>query len=93
MVEWAATVAQAMIGLSLLLSAFRVLRGPTVLDRTAAFDTLSANLVAMIAVEAIRDATVVHLDLVLMISLVPFVFSVVVAKFIVKGDIIGRDTN
>ncbi|REJ37216.1 MAG: K+/H+ antiporter subunit F [Bacillota bacterium] len=93
MVAWAAAAAQAMIGLSLLLSAFRVLRGPTALDRTAAFDTFSANLVALIAVEAIRDLTTVHFDLAMMISLVPFVFSVVVAKFIVKGDIIDRDTN
>ncbi|HEY8417380.1 MAG TPA: monovalent cation/H+ antiporter complex subunit F [Limnochordales bacterium] len=92
LLQWSIAAAQIMVALSLLLSAVRVVAGPTVLDRTVAFDTFSANLLALIAVLAIRDQTAVHFDLVIMISLVPFVFSVVVAKFIVKGDIIERDT-
>jgi len=92
LLEWSVAAAQVLVALSLLLSAMRVVAGPTVLDRTVAFDTFSANLLALIAVLAIRDQTPVHFDLAVMISLVPFVFSVVVAKFIVKGDIIERDT-
>jgi len=93
MLAWSVAVAQAMVAAALLLSALRVFIGPTVLDRTVAFDTFSAFLIALIAVLAVQDKTPVHFDLAIMISLVPFVVSVVVAKFIVKGDIIDRDSH
>ena len=67
--------------------------GSRSLDRTAAFDTFSVNLTGLIAVLAIQQKTTLHFDLAIMVSLVPFMFSVVVAKFIVKGDIIDRDSN
>jgi len=93
MLAWSVAAAQVMVAVSLLLSALRVVVGPTVLDRAVAFDTFSAFLIALIAVLAIQDTTPIHFDLAIMISLVPFIVSVVVAKFIVKGDIIDRDSH
>lgn len=91
--EWAVNITLGLLGLALLFCAFRVYVGPTTLDRTAAFDTFSVNLTALIAVLAIQGKTKLHFDLAIMISLVPFMFSVIVAKFIVKGDIIDRDSD
>lgn len=89
--DYAITLSLILLGIALLLSAYRVVVGPTILDRTAAFDTFSVNMMGLIAVFSIQDGTKLHYDLLLMISLLPFVMSVVVAKFIVKGDIIDRD--
>lgn len=91
--EWSINITLGLLGLALLFSAFRVVVGPTSLDRTAAFDTFSVNLTGLIAVLAIQAKTTINFDLAVMISLVPFMFSVIVAKFIVKGDIIDRDSH
>ena len=91
--EWAIRLTLALLGLALLLSGYRLFVGPTVLDRTAAFDTFSSNLIGLIAVMAIRAKETVNFDLSIMISLLPFMVSVVVAKFVVKGVIIDRDSD
>lgn len=91
--QYAIYISLFLLGIALLLSAYRVVVGPTVLDRTAAFDTFSVNMMGLIAVFSVQDTTKLHYDLMLMISLLPFVMSVVVAKFIVKGDIIDRDSH
>lgn len=91
--EWAIRITVGLLGLALLLSGYRVLAGPTVLDRTAAFDTFSSNLIGLIAVMAIQTKDTVNFDLSVMISLLPFMVSVVVAKFVVKGVIIDRDSD
>ena len=91
--QWAVHITLVLLGLALLLSAYRVVVGPTSLDRTAAFDTFSVNLTGLIAVLAIQGKSTLNFDLAIMVSLVPFMFAVVVAKFIVKGDIIDRDSH
>ena len=93
MLAWALTIALVLLGLSLIFCAYRVVVGPTTLDRTAAFDTFSVNLTGVIAVWAIDGNTTLHFDLAFMIALVPFMFAVIVAKSIVKGDIIDRDSD
>lgn len=93
MLEWAIYLSYGLLGISLLLCGYRVFVGPTVLDRTAAFDTFSNNLIGLIAVMAIQTKDSVHFDLSIMISLLPFMVSVVVAKFVVKGVVIDRDAD
>ena len=93
MLQWAIYLSFGLLGVSLLLSSYRVFVGPTVLDRTATFDTFSNNLIGLIAVMAVQTKDSVHFDLSIMISLLPFMVSVVVAKFVVKGVIIDRDPD
>ena len=45
--QWAVHITLVLLGLALLLSAYRVVVGPTSLDRTAAFDTFSVNLTGL----------------------------------------------
>ncbi|HLS91263.1 MAG TPA: monovalent cation/H+ antiporter complex subunit F [Limnochordia bacterium] len=93
MLQWAIYIAYGLLGVSMLLATYRVLVGPTVLDRTVAFDTFSSNLIGLICIMAIQTKDLVHFDLSIMISLLPFMVSVVVAKFVVKGVIIDRDPD
>ncbi|MBO8141940.1 MAG: K+/H+ antiporter subunit F [Firmicutes bacterium] len=81
------------IGVSLLLSLWRVLIGPSVPDRMAALDAATANVIAGIVVFAIRDDTLDYIDSALVIALLSFVGTVAVAKFLAKGVIIERDSD
>lgn len=93
MLQWAIYIAYGLLGLAMLMSVYRVCVGPTVLDRTAAFDTFTSNLIGLICVMAIQTKDSVHFDLSIMISILPFMVTVVVAKYVVKGVIIDRDSD
>ena len=93
MLQWAIHIAYGSLGISMLLAVYRVCVGPTVLDRAVAFDTFSSNLIGLICIMAIQTQDSVHFDLSIMISLLPFMVNIVVAKFVVKGVIIDRDPD
>jgi len=83
----AVSVALSGVGLSMLLCAYRAVRGPTLPDRVVAFDAWVSNLVALVVLLTIRDRIPFGLDLVLVIAILGFLGTVAVAKYLKGGDI------
>lgn len=73
--------------LALLLSAWRLLRGPTLPDRILALDTLYINALALLVLEGIRQGHSIYFEVALLIGLLGFVGTVALSKFVVRGDI------
>ncbi|HEY4627137.1 MAG TPA: monovalent cation/H+ antiporter complex subunit F [Blastococcus sp.] len=75
-------VAQALLGGGALLALLRLARGPSLLDRVVATDTLLVIIAASLAVHAAlsRDATVV--PVLVVVSLLAFVGSVSIARYV-----------
>jgi len=73
--------------LALLLNAWRLLRGPGLPDRILALDTLYINALALLVVAGLWLADKVYFEVALLIGLLGFVGTVVLAKFILRGDI------
>lgn len=71
-----------LLGAALLLSAYRVLRGPTTSDRVVGMDLLAATGIGVACAVAVRDDQVVLGDLVLVISLVSFLGTLAYARFL-----------
>ncbi len=69
------------LGLSALLATIRIVRGPSVLDRAVASEVLVASLVCALATEAALDRYTTTLPIVISLSLVGFLASVGVARF------------
>jgi multicomponent K+:H+ antiporter subunit F len=88
MIEATANVCLVMLTCSAALCMARLLRGPSVLDRALALDTLSINLIGIITLLCIRDNTAVYFDAALVIAVIGFLSTVAVAKYLLKGDII-----
>src|SRR3954469_13774113 len=84
-------VAQALLGGGALLALLRLARGPSLLDRVVATDTLLVIISAGLAVHAglARDPTVV--PVLVVVSLLAFVGSVSVARYIGGMLIRARD--
>ena len=76
------------ITLSILLSAYRVLRGPTIPDRVVALDNISINLVAAIIVISIRAQSALYIDVALVLAILSFLGTVTAAKYLLRGTII-----
>lgn len=74
--------------LALLLNAWRLLRGPSLADRVLALDTLYINALALLVCLGMWWRTAVYFEVALLIGLLGFVCTVVLSKFLLRGDII-----
>ncbi len=73
--------------LALLLSAWRLLIGPQIPDRVLALDTLYINALALLVLAGLQYQTSLYFEVALVISMLGFIGTVVLAKFLSHGDI------
>lgn len=77
------------LGLAIALALFRLLAGPTIIDRMLAFDLIAVAGVGMIAVISAMRATTVFVELVLGYSLVGFLGTVALTLYLQRGHGVG----
>jgi multicomponent K+:H+ antiporter subunit F len=78
----------AAFALGLALSAWRLFRGPALPDRILALDTLYVNALALLIVLGLWLGTKTYFEVAMLIGLLGFVGTVVLAKFVTRGDIV-----
>ena len=78
----------AAFALSLALNAWRLFRGPALPDRILALDTLYINALALIVVLGLWLDTKAYFEAAMLIALLGFVGTAVMAKFVMRGDIV-----
>jgi len=84
--DWAVDIALVLFCLSFLLTAARVMMGPTLPDRVLALDMLVAVAIGFIAVIGIKTGYALYVDIAIALGLVGFLATVAFARFIlVKG--------
>lgn len=81
-------IALAMIGIAALLNLWRVLRGPTVLDRVIALDTMVINTIALLVTLGIYLGSDVYFEAALLLAMLGFITTVAFCKYALRGDII-----
>jgi multicomponent K+:H+ antiporter subunit F len=91
MIDQALTLGFSMFGLAMLLTCWRLMVGPDVLDRVLALDTLYVNALAIVVLLGIKFGTQVYFEAALVIAMLGFVGTVVIARFVARGDVIDHD--
>jgi multicomponent K+:H+ antiporter subunit F len=91
MIDHALTLSIAMFCIALLLSAWRLLVGPDVLDRVLALDTLYVNVLAIVVLLGMKLGTQVYFEAALVIAMLGFVGTVVTARFVARGDLVEHE--
>ncbi|MDO9587132.1 MAG: K+/H+ antiporter subunit F [Brevundimonas sp.] len=86
--SWSLGFALACVSLAILLNLFRLVRGPTSGDRILAVDTLTINVIALIVVFGVAEATATYFEAALLLAMVAFVATVAYCKFLLRGDIV-----
>lgn len=89
--SWLAAVLPWAIGglaVSMLLATWRLLRGPTLPDRILALDTLYVNSMAALVLVGMRFDTGLYFEAALVISMLGFVGTVALSKYLMRGDIV-----
>lgn len=88
MLTTAIDIALAMLSLSLALTCVRMLRGPDITDRIVALDTLYVNSAAMLVLYGLDLGADRYYQAALLIAMLGFITTVVLAKFLTRGDVI-----
>jgi len=84
----AANLTLVLLGTAMLLAGYRLWRGPDVLDRILALDTLYVNALALVVVIGVRLDDAVYFEAALVIGLLGFAGTVALARYLLRGDLI-----
>ena len=88
MIEWALNFALAAVGLASLLCGWRLLRGPSAIDRVLALDTLYINVVALVILLGIQRRSSLLFEAALIVAMLGFVSTVALARYLSRGDVV-----
>ena len=76
------------VGVALLLNLYAAIRGPSVVDRLLALDTMYINSIALLLLYGLYLGISLNFEVALLIAMLAFVSTVAVCKFLLRGDII-----
>ncbi|MGO1542362.1 MAG: K+/H+ antiporter subunit F [Luteimonas sp.] len=88
MIQIAIVVALIVVGVAMLLSLWRLIRGPTAPDRILALDTLYVNAVAQLILFGMYLDTELYFEAALIIAMLGFFGTVVLSKYVIRRDIV-----
>ncbi len=88
MIHSVVVAALGVVGVAMLLCLWRLLRGPTVADRILALDTLYINTIAMLMLFGMYLRSAIFFEVALIIAMLGFVGTVVLCKYLIRGDIV-----
>jgi multicomponent Na+:H+ antiporter subunit F len=78
-------IAVGIMTLAMLLAMVRFVKGPSVVDRVVAFDSLTISSLVVISVIAMMSNRMIYFDVAIVYGLLSFIGVIVVAKYIQKG--------
>jgi multicomponent K+:H+ antiporter subunit F len=87
MLEMVLPLAFSMLGLSILLSFIRLLKGPDMPDRILALDTLYINAIALVVLLGLQLNSALYFEAALLIAVMGFVGTIALSKYLLRGDI------
>ncbi|MDO4222491.1 MAG: monovalent cation/H+ antiporter complex subunit F [Acinetobacter sp.] len=85
---WCVCIAIMMMAVSMLLCLYRLVVGPSVIDRLLALDTLFLNAIGVIILLSIYWSSVLLFESVLLIAMLGFVSTAALARYFTSGHVI-----
>ncbi len=71
----------ALIGLGVLLSVYRLVKGPSTMDRVVSIDTINMMIVGLIAVLALVFKNGLYLDIAIVYGVLAFLETVIISRY------------
>ena len=93
MIDKVLLLALALFSVSIALSLYRVIRGPSMPDRAIALDTIGINLLSAIAIVSIVLETKAYLEAILILGILAFIGTIAFTKYIERGVIVERKST
>ena len=87
-IVWAVTIAQIFLVGAMACALLRLALGPRAQDRVLGFDALYVAAMLLVLTIGIRTGSTIYFEAALVISLLGFVSTVALAKFLMRGEVI-----
>ncbi|MER2555572.1 MAG: K+/H+ antiporter subunit F [Thauera sp.] len=88
MIEYALQFGFVAVLLALLLNLWRLMRGPSLMDRVLAVDTMVINIIALIILFGIEQRSKMFFEGALLFAMFGFISTVAYCRFVLRGDVI-----
>jgi len=82
--------AMAAFVFAMALNAWRLLKGPSLVDRILALDTLYINTIALVVLLGLRWNTALLFESALLVAMLGFVGTVGLARYLTRGDVVEK---
>jgi multicomponent K+:H+ antiporter subunit F len=76
------------VALALLLTLYRLLRGPNAADRALALDTLYVNTIALLVMLGIALDDNIYLEAAMIIAMLGFAGTVALGRYLARGEVV-----
>ncbi|HJH11502.1 MAG TPA: Na(+)/H(+) antiporter subunit F1 [Metalysinibacillus jejuensis] len=93
MIDQILMLALALFSLSIAITLYRVIKGPSMPDRAIALDTIGVNLLSAIAIVSIVLKTKAYLEAILILGILAFIGTIAFTKYIERGVVVERKSN
>lgn len=88
MIAYALVFGYFAVSLALLFNLWRLVLGPTLMDRVLAVDTMVINVIALVILYGIQQRTTIYFEAALLLAMFGFISTVAYCRFVLRGDII-----
>ncbi len=88
MIQIAILTGMVVVGIAMLMSTWRLIRGPSAPDRILALDTLYVSTIAQLVLFGMHLDTEVYYEVALIIAMLGFFGTVVLSKYVIRRDIV-----
>ena len=88
LLSWSVIIAQICLAAAMACAAYRIMTGPRAQDRVLALDTLYVNATILLLTFGIRTGTTLYFEAAVIVSLLGFVATAALAKFLMRGEVI-----
>jgi multicomponent K+:H+ antiporter subunit F len=88
MIEYALAFGFVAVSIALMMNLWRLVVGPSVIDRVLAVDTMVVNTIALIILYGIRESTTLYFESALLLAMFSFISTVAYCRFLLRGDVI-----
>ena len=88
MIDMACMIALPILVLAFLLAFYRLVRGPDVLDRVLALDTMVIDAIALIVLVGVLNRSALSFEAALLLAMLGFLTTVAFCKFLLRGNVI-----
>lgn len=84
MIEIATTIGLGLLGLAMLATLIRIVRGPTLADRILGLDTITVLAVGTIGLFAVRTELTLYADIAIAVALVGFLSTAAFSRYLLS---------
>ncbi|HIW35116.1 MAG TPA: Na(+)/H(+) antiporter subunit F1 [Candidatus Paenibacillus intestinavium] len=86
-------LAMFLLSISLIITLYRIIKGPTIHDRILALDSIAYIIIGIVAILSIHLNSHAYLETILLIGILAFLSTIALSRYMERGVVIGRKRN